>query len=223
MAGLAACLSAAASTFTVTSSAQFSSDLGSAAKRIEDFSGAQANQVIPSGTTLNNITYGPLSLTGGASQLIITDLYDNFSGLTLGVDHTGGDPFSALTYFFGNEGATLTFNTPVYAVGVYYNVNQNSGSFAVATSMAVAMTGSAVFDTPDHDFVFAGIVSDTPFSQANIYSVGTVASYNVAEIIVVTGAPTGVPEPSTWLLCGIGISVLSLWRLRRRSAVALQR
>ena len=67
--------------------------------------------------------------------------------------------------------------------GIFYNVNANSGTFGILTSAGNASTSSASYDTST--FVFAGLISTTPFTSAEIFSnsggAGT-ASYNIPEI-----------------------------------------
>ena len=137
-------------------------------------------------------------------MLDITNLYNSVSGLSLGVDHTGIS--SGDTYFFATEGATLTFSSPISAFGMFFNVNLNSGSYGFTTSAGSATTGSASDDTST--FVFAGIVSTTPFTSVTFSSTGDVASYNVAELL----ATSAVPEPTTF---GLGIAGGLLFMARK--------
>ncbi|MBW8813203.1 MAG: PEPxxWA-CTERM sorting domain-containing protein [Caulobacterales bacterium] len=201
-----------AATTTYTSSAAFNAAIAGNAV-IEDFSSGTAGQVIANGGTFDGATY---TTSGGAALdgTIITNQFNSFSGVSLGGYQAGG----AAQFFFGGDGVTVTFAAPVYAVGVFFNVNANSGDFVVTAAGGTATAGSGVYDTST--FVFAGLVSDTSFTSATFYSSdgGThTASYNIPEIIT---APAGAaPEPATWAMMLMGFGGLG-GMLRRRRAFA---
>src|SRR6516225_1869777 len=97
-------------------------------------------------TGLLTFTAGPIgTLQGG----IITNLFNSFSGLSLGGNQSGGAQF-----FFGGDSFTVTFPSPINAIGAFFNVNLNSGNFVLATAAGSATTGSATYDTST--FVFDG-------------------------------------------------------------------
>jgi hypothetical protein len=195
---------------TYTSSASFFAAISSSTQQIENFSMFSNGQLISNGFSANGITYGPFSLSSGATQLDITNLYNSFSGLSLGADHTMGGSFPAGTFFFGGDSATITFASPVNAVGVFFNVNQNSGNYELQGNGTVASTGSAAYDTST--FVFAGITFSTPVTTVSFDSTDPVlGSFNIPEIV------SAVPEPSELLPLGAALGLLPLLRRRRRA------
>src|SRR5689334_18617001 len=94
---------------------------------------------------------------------IITNEFNSFSGLSLGGQQSTGQHF-----FFGGNSVTVTFPTPVLDVGVFFNVNQNSGTYTLTSPVGSVSTDSATFDT--NTFVFDGIVSTTPFTSVTFAS-----------------------------------------------------
>ena len=196
-----------ASSVAYTSSSDFMSAIAGYQSSVEDYSTLTAGTTINAGDTVDGITYsafhsGPLgTLQGG----IITNQFNSFSGQSLGGNQSGGSQ-----YFFGGDSVTVDFAQPINAFGIFFNVNANSGTFGFTTAAGDASTGSASFDTST--FVFAGLVSDTPFSSVTFGSNDTsVGSFNIPEII-----SAAVPEPSSLVLTCVGLAALAGGRLRRR-------
>jgi hypothetical protein len=188
---------------------------------VDETYGTLSLQDISSGTTLDGITYS--NFVGGYSEADITDDYnalDTTFFYSLGADNTGGDPTSASTFFFAGQSITATFSSPVYAASAFFNVNLNSGSYGFTTNTGdTALTGSASFDTltfpysGTDTFVFAGITSATPFTSITLFSTDPAAGvFNVAEI-----EAAATPEPSFYVLLGIGLVALAFGRQFRRS------
>jgi len=162
-------------------------------------------QDIASGQSFNGITYS--NFTGGYANADITAQYNSFSGLSLGADNTALYSDPTQTFFTGGEGITLTFSAPVVAAGVYFNVNPNTGNYGFTTNLGgSAVTGSAAYDT--NTFVFAGITSDSPFTSVTLYGA---SSYNIPEVTAAT------PEPSYYVLLGMGLAAVGLARRYQRS------
>ncbi|HWZ30882.1 MAG TPA: hypothetical protein VNX18_06095 [Bryobacteraceae bacterium] len=195
-----------AASISYTSSSAF---LAAASAPAYDFRNLTNGQNISSGSTVEGLTYSAFVLTLGATQLDITNLYNSFSGLSLGANHlTQG---SNQTFFYGGEGATVSFGIPITAFGIFFNVNPNSGTFGFSTSAGSASTGSASYDTST--FVFAGLTSTTPFSSITFSSTGGSAVYNVPEFLI--GYTSG-PEPATFGITLAGALMLAaLARVRR--------
>jgi hypothetical protein len=82
---------------------------------------------------------------------------------------------------------------------MFFNVLLNSGSYGFFTSSRdSAFTSSATYDSST--FVFAGLVSDAPFSSISFNSTGPNGSFSVPEVVLVM-----VPEPATLGLLAGGL------------------
>jgi len=173
-----------------TSSAPFSAAIAGSSVIVEQYATGTNGQVIANGASFDGLTYeftaGPLgTLTGG----IITNEFNSFSGLSAAGSQSTGQRF-----FFGGDQVTIVFAAPIAAVGVFFNVNLDSGNYDLVTPVGSVVTGSAVYDTLT--FVFDGITSTIPFSSITLVSENTsLGSYNIPEIEF---AP--VPEPATLTL-----------------------
>ncbi len=192
---------------TFTSSSDYNAAVAGIAggtTTVEDYNSLATGQTIANGSTVDGLTYQfqtTNTLTGG----IITNQFNSISGQSLGGNQSIGAQF-----FFDGDQFTVTFAQPVYSVGLFFNVNLNSGTYGLTTSVGSASTGSASYDQNSfihNTFVFAGLVSTTSFTSATFFSTsggnGT-ATYNVPEITYTTVAGIGVPEPSSLMLGGIG-------------------
>jgi hypothetical protein len=195
---------------TYTDSAAFTAGLGGFAVATENYAGFTAGQLINAGDSFNGLTYS--AFTSGPSGTLlsgdVTNQFNSFSGLSLGGRQSGGAQF-----FFGGDSFTVTFATPVKAIGVFFNVNPNSGNYGISTSVGTAVTGSANYDTST--FVFAGLISTTSFSSATIYSTdATYGVYNIPEIVT-----AAVPEPSALAMGLLGMASVAGAVLRSRRIV----
>ena len=143
------------------------------------------------------------TLQGG----IITNLFNSFSGLSLGGNQSGGAQF-----FFGGDSFTVTFPSPINAIAGFFNVNLNSGNYVLGTAAGSVTTGSATYDTST--FVFDGLISTTPFTSATFSSTDVyLGSFNIPEIEF-GAAPA--PEPSSLALLCAALAAGSMIPRRRR-------
>jgi len=197
---------------TYTSSSAFEAALAGAPNQVEDYATFSAGTLIAAGSTLNGITYTSFNLVGSSTQDgIISNQFNSFSGLSLGANENNG----AAQFFFDSDSFNISFAS-TYAIGVFFNVNQNSGTFGIVSPVGNASTGSASYDTGT--FVFAGLISTTPFTSAQIFSDsggnGT-ASYNIPEIILAQA----VPEPAAFTMIALGTAFIAALLLIQRRRV----
>jgi PEP-CTERM motif len=178
---------------------------------IEDYSTTTAGQLVADGSTLNGLTYS--FSTGAGLGGVITDMYNSFTGLSLAAKQVSG-PLNSSDFFFGGNSVTITFPSPVTAVGIFANVNPNSGTYTLSAAPGTATTGSATYDT--NSFVFVGFTDVTPFLSATFTSNdASLGSYNIPEIIYGTALP--VPEPASLMIFATGLVGLALVRRHKPS------
>jgi hypothetical protein len=194
---------------TYTSSSAFNAATAADSFTVENYSSGTSGQTIPNGGSFDGLTYNVNGTTLNGS--IITNQFNSFSGLSLGGNQSGGAQF-----FFGGDSVTVTFPTPIKAIGVFFNVNANSGNYDLNTPVGDVSTSSATFDTST--FVFDGITSVTPFSSITLVSENTaLGSYNVPEIefaVVTTPLPGAFPL----FAGGLGMMGFILGRKKRKTA-----
>jgi hypothetical protein len=212
--GLLGIVPASASFVSITSSTTFQSMV--TITKTENFGTLTNGQLISSGATVDGLTYSAFMLTFGATQLDITNQFVSISGLSLGANHTNlpppPPPLPPLEYFIQNEGATITFASPVTAFGMFFNAGLNSGMYGfTATSVGTIMNDGTAFD-PTSGFFFAGIISTAPFSSISFIDSGSNAAYTVPELFL----GTDTPEPSTLAITMAGIVLLALGAVKRR-------
>lgn len=192
---------------TYTNSAAFEAAIAGSPTLVENYSTFTANELITPVATFDGITYTSFNLGSNGTQGWISNQFNSFSGLSLGADQNNG----AAQFFFDGNSFDISF-APAYAIGIFFNVNANSGTYGINTPAGDASTGSATYDTST--FVFTGLVSTTPFTSAEIFSDsggnGT-ASFNIPEIILAK-----TPEPASMAVTALGAGLLAALLLRRR-------
>jgi hypothetical protein len=196
---------------TYTSSTAFQSAASGISLTTENYGSGTAGQLIANGGLFDGLTYtttpGPIGTLTGS---IISDQFNSFSGLSLGGSQSGGEQ-----YFFGGDSVTISFASPVTAFGAFFNVNPNSGTYALSSAVGGIATDSSVFDTAT--FVFDGLISDTAFSSVTLSSTDSSSgSFNIPELLFGSRAVTGVPEPLSLSLFAAGLAGAGALRRRRR-------
>ena len=202
---------------TYTSSADFFAAVGGTPFVTEGYETYPIDGTIAPGTTLNGITYTafPLSSDGVNSTLgRIDNLYGRIGSAGLGLQD-GGD---ATSFFFPGESMTVTFASPVFAVGIFFNVVPSpAGSLFVQTPVGTTAAGGPTFD--QGTLYFAGLISDTPFATATVGGTADAAGgFTLDDLTYTNALPPGVftPVPPTLLAAVAGVGLLA--RFRRRAA-----
>ena len=192
---------------TYTDSSSFRAALPGPATTL-DFESTAAGTLIPSGTSLDGITF-----TYGLSpeMLNVTDAFDTTSG-TNALGLTGGD--EALL-----DGDVVSFGvaTPVKAFGLFVITSDPTlaGEIQLVTPVGTVL-GSATEETRLGDggiVYFLGLISDTPFSSATLESAndGEINfAYNVDDVTM------AAPEPGTPVSLAAAAALLALTAIRWR-------
>jgi hypothetical protein len=173
----------------------------------DDYGSYSAGTLVPSGSTLGTLTYSFSTASGLGG--VVTNLYDSFSGNSLAAKQVSG-PLDISDFFLPNESFTVTFPTPVTAVGIFSNVNLPLSSEISTTSGDTGSINYTVYDTLT--FTFLGFTSTTPFTSATFSST---SPFNIPMIEYGAAAVAAIPEPSTWAMMLIGFAGLGLAGYRR--------
>jgi hypothetical protein len=203
---------AEAATFTFTTSADFFDSLEAAPRFTETFEALPTDTIISAGTVLNGITYE--SFKGPLAGRIDSN-FSRFGGASLAAERDGN--LDTIDFFNPKESFSVSFATPVYAVGIFFNASptQNNSDFYIKTPVGIAATGG---DSSNYDlgtFFFAGLISDTPFTTATFGAQSSGSSYNVDNLTYALH-PEPIPEPTTILGSAIALGIISTKRKRHK-------
>jgi len=175
---------------------------------------------IAQGATVDGITFTS-TINGGAGSLAIANLFNTTSGTNyLGSD----DPTTAA--LFGGDSITMTFASPVNALGLFIiGGPYTDGDFTLASIAATALSSSTLEQTlPDGgEVIFLGITSATGFSSATLsLSLTAGELWNVDDITTAGGTSntgggggTPVPEPGTLAMLLAGLCACTYFSCRR--------
>lgn len=194
LSGLAAgyCLLAgevSATTISFTSSAAFNLALSGRPVTIEGFENYAVNFTIANGTVLNGVRYD--SFPGGTMGRI-DNSFNHFGAQSLALRRPS-DPNPNKSFFNPGETLSLSFITPIYAMGIFFNANfTKAGSLGILTTpVGTVTTGGTPYDIST--FYFAGLISDVPFSTVSIGSNSkSSSSYNLDNLTFTSAA--AVPD-----------------------------
>jgi hypothetical protein len=144
---IASAASAPAHADAFTSSSEFA--LATTGLTVENYGTYSAGTLVPSGSTLGSLNYrfNTASNLGG----VITNLYNSFSGNSLAAKQVVGS-LSSADFFFPSESFTVTFPTPVTAVGIFSNTFLPVTAFLVTSSGAASTTWNT-YDTSTFGFL----------------------------------------------------------------------
>jgi hypothetical protein len=160
-------------------------------------------------TTVDGVTYTPSDGTA-----LVTSSY-----LTTTGSHGLGS--TSAGYFLPSETLTLTFAAPITAFAIDINTFATAnGSYQAAINDGSDSIVPSLYDVFPNESTgqFLGFVDTTSFNTVVIsslggfsYTVDTLAYGSAASVIA-----QAVPEPSTWALFALGLSMMATSLFRRR-------
>ncbi len=173
-----------AATITFTNSAAFNAALTAVPMTVEGYETYPVNSTISNGTLLNGVTYVAFP-TGTDGR--IDNTFNRIGNQSLALERPGlGD------FFFPGDALSLSFSSPVFAVGIFFNVSISpANSLSIATPVGTASTGGPIYDMST--LYFAGLISDVSFTSATIGSSLTSSGYNLDNLTFTTNQ-VSVPE-----------------------------
>jgi hypothetical protein len=160
-------------------------------------------------TTVNGVTYTPSNGTALVTDAYLTTTPPNGLGST------------SAGYFEADETLTITFSSPITAFGIDINTYApTSGDYQAMVNDGSSSVIPSVFDVfPNAETgQFIGFSDSSSFTTV-VISPDTSSPYTYTVDTLVYGdaaALTGVPEPSTLALLGLGMTVVGLLARRRK-------
>lgn len=210
------CAQAQAAVTAYSSQADFLNDLKRPGVTV-DFESFSQGDVIPSGSSHMgaSITYD----LGGAN-LMVDDFYDTTSPF----NYLGTDDIDRDFGLYGGDSFTLDFGQAMHAFGLYIISADDifDGDFTITTNNGQEAFSLSIVDMPllDGEAYYLGLIESDDamgFTSVTFSSVADDYIFNIDDITV-----SPVPEPSTWLLFGIGLAgVTAMSRRRNRKAQSI--
>lgn len=214
-------LPAFATTVTYTTLASFQGATTGAVTA--NFDGVAAPLVINNGDTVDGIKFTS-SIGGGNQFAVYTDFGTGFS-TTSGFNYLGTMDPSTIGSLFGSDSFTMTFSSPITALGLYI-INGDpvlaANTFTLDIGVGSVLNSGTADINPLPDGLtqayFLGITSTTPFSTATLGPTvlgpdGSGPLWNVDDVVMATAngntpPPPQVPEPGTLVLMATGLGAL---------------
>lgn len=185
---------------------------------------------IAEGQTVDGIQFN-YSIAGGTDSLAIVSSLDYFQ-TTSDPNYLGSnDPGTAA--LFGGDSITMTFASPVNAVGLFIISGgpYDADEFTLASSTASAMNSTTLEETLSDggEVIFLGISSTSTFNSAELSLAASAGqlTWNVDDVTTAAGSgttpPPPMPEPGSLVLLGIGAALCGCGVLRKQASTAAPR
>lgn len=208
---------ATAATITEYNRATFQAALASDALNGQNFDSLPLGTI----TTVNGVTYTP-----SLGTAVVTDSY-------LTTTPPNGLGSTSVGYFEANETLTIIFSTPITAFAIDINTYASrNGDYKGVVNDGSSSVIPSVFDVfPNTETgEFLGFTDSAPFTSiviSNVADLGTgngscnsngTCSYTVDTLAYGNAsAVSGVPEPATFGMAGLGLAI-GVLSLRKRAA-----
>ena len=216
-----------------SSSAAFEAAVQGNQQKVENYSTLPLGTVIDNGQTIDGITYSNFLFQAQQNVTvppttsgIIANGFDSSPLNSLAANHSY---MGSQRFFLSGDSLIVSFAQPIMGLGVFFNTQLNSGFLGFETNFSLdssspgpispVFTNSATYDQGTE--VFAGFVSSQPFYTAYLLEIGDSAfangGYTIPEIVTLQEVSgLGVPEPSTWLLFAVSLTLVAVaFRLKR--------
>jgi hypothetical protein len=135
-----------------------------------------------------------------------------------GISGSFADAGSQSVYFATPDSATFTFDSAITAFGVAIGGAGDVGAITLLADLSNGDSVNALTAYTGPGFVFGenrqffGVIDTVPFTSITFTGSNSDDGVFFDTMYYGTAAPTGIPEPSSFLLAGIGLAGAGLWR-----------